>query len=614
MKKLIFFLISLLTVTHLSVADEGMYLLNDLPLKEMRKAGLRMRVSLDKETGYPEIAAGIVNLNGSSSSFISSEGLLLTNHHVAFSGIQQVSTLEDNILENGFLAQSRNEERHIPNFKAAITISFEDISDEILHALSDEMDPVARYDSVEYRIKRVIAREEKVNEKILVHSFYHGKSYYLIRRLEFKDVRLVYTPPRALGEFGGNIDNWMWPRHTADFTLLRVYADSLNNPAEFDPQNVPYHPKKYLTLSAKGLQPGDFTMVLGYPGRTQRYLTAREAAFTLTVEYPAEIQHDTFLIGLMDSLSVNDPEKALKFASRIKGLNNYKKKYEGMLDGLKKKDIIAEKIALEKELLENSPLHMKIDQILQQLDSLQTEYEASYFYRKRFNTLQQDPRLVSNASTICRWNNEKQKPDLERSRGYQARDYDALKQRLMYSMASYEEMLDKLLLNHHLLASLQAPENERFPFLDSLFSDIPNEWLPQAVSAFVDSLYKNSKLADPEYQVSLLNLPADAFNSLQDPLISFGLMLETQAEKFRQEDKKRAGEKMVLMPRYFDALIRSSNKPLYPDANGTLRYTYGHIKGYSPADAIWYNPFTTLTGLYEKDQGKYPFYVPDALK
>ncbi len=598
-----------LTFQNLS-AVEGMYLLNSLPLKEMCRAGLRIKIAPDPDSGYPEIAAGIVNLNGSSASFISPDGLILTNHHVAFSGIQQLSTLDDNILEKGFLARSRDEERHVPRFRASITISFEDVTPEILHGLTDTKDPATRYDSVDYRIKRIIAREEKGNEKVLIRSFYNGKSYYLIRRLEFNDVRLVYTPPRAIGEFGGNIDNWMWPRHTGDFTILRIYANSENNPAEYSDDNIPYQPIHSFPLSAKGLNPGDFTMILGYPGRTQRYLTAREAAFTLNVEYPEAIRHFEFLVGLMDFLGAEDPEKALKLASRIKGLNNYKKKYQGMLDGLKSRDVVGEKRALEEKLFHQDENR----DILHQLDELQEEYETSYHAREQFYNLQQDPRLVAVASDLVRWNNEKKKPDLERERGFQQRDYDKQQRSMAYYLSSYDETLDKILLHHHLTQLLKAPASERIPFIDSLISTTERESVSQTVGTFVDSLYAHTRLTNRDFLKTLLDIPAADFVDMEDPLLSFARVLEKQAKIFRKEGKRRSGQRMVLMPLYFDALKSLSKYTVYPDANGTLRCTYGHIRGYSPADAVWYEPFTTLTGVWEKDRGEHPFNVPDSLK
>jgi hypothetical protein len=443
----------------------------------------------------------------------------------------------------------------------------------------------------------------------LIRSFYNGKSYYLIRRLEFNDVRLVYTPPRAIGEFGGNIDNWMWPRHTGDFTILRVYADSENNPAEYSENNIPYQPIHYFPLSVKGLKPGDFTMILGYPGRTQRYLTAREAAFTLNVEYPEAIRHFEFLVDLMDSLGAENPEKALKFASRIKGLNNYQKKYQGMLDGLKNRDIVGEKQDLEEKLR----LDDENKVILHQLDELQEEYETSYYAREQFFNLQRDPRLVAVASDLVRWNHEKKKPDLERERGFQQRDYDKQQRSMAYYMSAYDETLDKILLHHHLTQMLKAPASERIPFIDSLFSTTEGKSVTEVVEIFVENLYSETQLMDPDFRQRLLDITPKEFNKIQDPLILFAHSLEKQAREFREEDKKRSGRRMVLMPHYFDAL-KDFMDHVYPDANGTLRCTYGHIQGYSPADAIWYEPFTTLTGVWEKDRGEYPFIVPESIK
>jgi len=610
MKSKIVLTLGLLLICKTLPAVEGMYLLNELPLKDMRKAGLKIRMKMDKETGYPKMAAGIVNLNGSSASFISPEGLVLTNHHVAFSGIQRLSTLQDNILENGFMAEKRENERFIPGFRASITISFENVTGEILQGLTDTMDPVARYDSVQYRIKRIIAREETGTEKIFIRSFYNGKSYFLVRRLEFNDVRLVYTPPRSIGEFGGDIDNWMWPRHTGDFTIVRVYAGPNNLPSDYSPDNVPFKPTHSFSLSAKGLKPGDFTMILGYPGVTQRYLTAREAAFETDREYPGSIEHFRTLVGIMDSLGENNPETALKLSSRIKGINNYRKKYEGMLEGFKRHQVVQQKKQLEEDLVKHPEMGTEIASVLKELSLLQDNYEKAYDFHRLFYRLRGDSRLVSAAYDLTRWNLEKSKPDPEREPGYQARDYDRRKQYLDYFMFGYDETLDKILLKRNIKTALNTTGSERIKALDILLPETEDE----SLELFVEKLYSETQLADTDFRRSLLDMSPEEFSSLTDPMIRFTVLLEEQAVQIREENKRISGEKMVWMPRYFNALISISEKAVYPDANGTLRCTYGHVKGYSPADGILYKPFTTLPGILAKETEEHPFIVNDFLK
>lgn len=608
MKSKIVFILALILICKTLPAVEGMYLLNDLPLKDMRKAGLKIRMKMDKNTGYPEMAAGIVNLNGASASFISEEGLVLTNHHVAFSGIQRLSTLQDNILENGFIAEKRHDERFIPGFRASITVSLEDVTGEILQGLTDDMDPVARYDSVQYRIKRVIAREETGLEKIFIRSFYNGKSYFLVRRLEFNDVRLVYTPPRSIGEFGGDIDNWMWPRHTGDFTIVRVYAGTDNQPADYSPDNIPFKPSYSYPLSARGLKPGDFTMILGYPGVTQRYLTAREASFEVNKEYPESIEHYKTLTGIMDSLGENNPETALKLSSRIKGINNYRKKYEGMLEGFKRHDVVEEKEKLETSLVKHPKMGLEIETVLKELSFLQDNYEESYDFHRRFYRLRGDSRLLSAAYDLVRWNIEKSKPDPERDSGYQARDYHRRQQYLDYFMFGYDETLDKNLLKRNIKEALNG--SEKIEALHAMLSATDDE----AIDQFIENLYVKTQMASSDFRQSLLDMEPEEFYALSDPMILFAVKLEEQALVLREENKRLSGEKMRLMPRYFDALKSVSEKAIYPDANGTLRCTYGHVKGYSPADGILYKPLTTLPGIFEKETGEHPFIVDDLLK
>jgi hypothetical protein len=596
-------------------AAEGMFLLNDFPWKAARKAGLKLKAEAIYHEGKASLSDAIVQIGGGSGSFISPEGLVITNHHVAFQAIQRLATPENNILKNGFYAKEKSEELYAEGYSATITLSQQDVTETILNELNDAMTPLERHNAIESAMKKLVAKAEKEKGiKAYVRSMYNGRSYYLFRTLRFQDVRLVYAPAQSVGEYGGDIDNWMWPRHTGDFSMMRVYTAPDGSPAVYSPENIPFKPKHFLPISAKPLRDGDFTMIMGYPGGTQRHLTAREAAYTVNKSYPERIQRFKMMIDKIEEMGKNDEAVALKLASRIKGLNNVYKNNQGMLDGFAKMDIIGEKYQFEAALKKKYANDPEKKELFAQLEAFQDDKEALDGQSNLMGWLSWSPQLHSVAGTLVRKAIEGEKADADRKMGWQDRDTLNLQMRIKRSLASFHPPLDQWVMAHFMLELAQDENAGTLNFWKAVKGAFPDKTLAEAIPLFTEKLYAESRLANPELWQKLFYASLDELQQCQDPMVQFALLFEEDMKQIRQKEDALSGRRTLLMPRYFDLLAKESDQNLYPDANSTIRFTYGIVAGYEPQDAVWYYPFTTLKGMVTKHTGKEPFNAPEVMR
>ncbi|NOX37295.1 MAG: S46 family peptidase, partial [Calditrichaeota bacterium] len=277
-------------MTLSAIADEGMWLLDQLQVldwKTLKQRGLQL-----SPEEIQKLKDAVVIIDGGTGEFVSPKGLVLTNHHVAYGALQRASTPENNYIENGFWAKTMTEEIPIPGYEVLVTRSFKEITDDVLSAVTEDMAPADRFEAIQKRIEEIEdsteAKEEGIEARVV--EMFSGVKYYLFIYERFKDVRLVYAPPRSIGEYGGDIDNWMWPRHTGDFAFFRVYASKEGKPAEYSRDNIPYQPRAYLPISAEGVREGDFTFILGYPGTTYRYRTSYSVDYHVNINYPFQIE------------------------------------------------------------------------------------------------------------------------------------------------------------------------------------------------------------------------------------------------------------------------------------------------------------------------------------
>jgi len=584
----------------------------------LKQAGFELDpAQLTDPTAFP--LGAVVSLGGCSASFVSPEGLIITNHHCVTGYLQHNSTPEANLLENGYLAKTRAEERSGGATKRVyVTRAFTRVTDRVLGDLAEVSDE-ERYKAIERRRKEIVNECEAAtpNTRCRVASYYTGAEFYQIEQLEIRDVRLVYAPHAGVGVYGGEIDNWRWPRHTGDFSFLRAYVGPDGNPADYSTANVPYKPEHFLRVADEQLDAGDFAMVAGYPGRTSRLLTAAETKEAATWYYPRQIKLYEEYIAALDAVSQGRPDIAIKAAGRRRGLNNAMTNFRGMLDGLVKGKLADERARIEAELAAwisaDPERQSKYGGVLEAMATLD---EANLSNRERDAaqaSILRGSRLLQAAQTIVKMANERGKKDADRAPGYQKRDLARQEQGLASMQNVYDPALDRAILKLFLTRAARLPEAERPLALATVVGEGPVD--EAAIDSALDRLYKSTKLGDEKSRLRLLKKAKPAtLKRSRDPFIRLALDLEPQIEERQKRSEKEEGAMAALRPRYIAALREFHGGDVAPDANGTLRVTYGTVRGYRPRpEAPLYRPFTVLSEMIAKHTGEEPFNTPAAV-
>lgn len=597
-----------------ALATEGMWQPAQLPAiaADLKAAGLALDPHDLTDLTGPTMGA-IVSLGFCTASFVSPQGLVVTNHHCAYGAIQYNSTAERNLIKNGFLARRFEEELPgDPNLRVYVTEEIRDVTREINGRVKPDMDGYARFEAIDRAEKEIVARCEKPGGlRCSVSAFYGGASYQLIRQREIRDVRLVYAPAGAVGKFGGDVDNWMWPRHTGDFSFLRAYVGKDGKSAAYSKDNVPYKPVHVLPVNAEGVQAGDFVMVTGYPGRTNRYRRSAEVADAIDWSYPVQQQIVTDILGIIDVEGRRDPEVAVKYASSVASFNNVLKNYGGQLEGLGRADAVATKRAREAELdawlarqgAEEAALRADITA----LDALLAGQRATRDRDLLLGYLQRT-QLYSAAYSVYRLAIERDKPAIDRESGYQPRDEARIEGNLRQMERRGDPATDARILAYVLKRYQQLPSAQRVAALD--------QWLgadAAQVDAKVAALYAGSALGGTDARLAGLKLSRKQIEASDDAAYRLIVALMPDLLRIERERKTRAGEEMKLRPRYMQAMIafnESQGRAVYPDANSSLRLTYGKVQGLKKDGAEFF-PFTTVEGIAAKTTGVDPFDTPE---
>jgi hypothetical protein len=597
-----------------AAVDEGMYPISEIMKLDLRSKGLEIDpaeiYSTDKSLIFAVVSVGATG------SFVSPDGLFVTNHHVAFGAVQAVSTKENDYIRNGFLAPTKADEIQAKGMTARITESFQDVSAEVLSAVKPEMDYAARTKAVERRIKEIVTRTEKSQpgKRAEVAEMFTGKTYILFIYTYLRDIRLVYVPPRSIGEFGGEEDNWMWPRHTGDFSFLRAYVAPDGSPADYSPQNVPFKPKRYLRIQPQGVDEGDFVFLLGYPGRTYRHSAASFLAYEEEVRMPYVVDWYAWQIDLMEKMGAEDRGVALLHASRIKGLANTMKNYRGKLKGMKRLGLVERRREEEKALqqfIEADPKRREgYGTILADIAAVYEKERKTFEYEATLGNLGRFVQMLGIASSVHEAAIERQKPDLERESAYMDRNFPRSKQRLLLGLRNYYEPTDRAVFRELILRSSKlAPASRIKPLDEALGGDFSEK----AIDGYLDKMYAGSKVNDPKFVERLLQMKPDDLAKVGDPFLDLARALYPAVQEVRERQRARRGNLDPLYARLSDVKELFLGKSFIPDANSTLRLTYGRIKGYEPMDAVYYDPITTLRGVIEKTTGREPFDTPPAL-
>jgi hypothetical protein len=613
---LIFLLVA--SFSLVSAADEGMWMPHQMKGLRLQEKGLQMDpAELYKKDGTGLMSA-IVYLGGGTGEFVSPDGLILTNHHVAFGALQRAATQEKDTIKDGFIAWTKEEEIPAQGYIADVLLGYEEVTAKIVTGIKPGMTHREEYEVIDKARKKLIAETEKAGTDIRasVANMYSGNAYYLFRFKRIKDIRIAYAPPRDLGNFGGDIDNWMWPRHTCDFTFLRAYVSKGNEGVDYNTDNVPYRPRSFLKISTEGFKDGDFSFVMGYPGRTYRNYTLDELQFDLkNMKERMELFKD--IIAFFEDAGKEDRDIQIKYAGIIKGLNNGLKNYQGKFEGIDKIDLIGikkdqEKLYMEwvKEDLEREK---KYGETLVNISAFMDKY-ARYYTKNNLLGMMVSPyfgsTLLSQAYTIYRTVEEREKPDIERESAYQERNLPLIKMRIQLAERGYHLATDRAFLKHQLKKLLTSPEKQIPNALKELIAQKSEE----VIDTFVDDLYDNSVLADPKKRLELIDSRLDKLMDTRDPLLKLAAELETEMKVLREESKALGQERLNLKKTFLTGLMTQKAGRIAPDANSTIRFTYGFIDGYTPRDAVYYTSQTTLGGVVEKDSGEFPFRVPEKLK
>jgi hypothetical protein len=599
-------------------ADEGMWQPHQLPdiAKQLTQAGLKLDPkSLTDLTGFP--MGAIVSLGGCTASFVSDKGLVATNHHCVYGSVQYNSTPENNLLDNGFLAKSLPEELSAtPGSRIYVTEEITQVTDLVKSGINSDMSGTQRYAGIDKNSKSLVAQcENDLKYRCSVVNFHGGLDYFLFKQLTIRDVRLVHAPASSIGKYGGDIDNWMWPRHTGDYGFYRAYVGKDGQPADYSLDNVPYEPKHHLKVNKSSVDENDYIMVLGYPGRTNRYRTALEVENQFTWTYPKAKSYREEIIALIHAESESGSEARIKYESTLASLANYAKNYGSMIESYNKGTTLDRKLALENDLSNwVNANQLRIEKYGDALSGLNLLIKKDQSQQARDLILgyMNYSKMLSSAYRLYRLAIENEKENIARKRGYQERDLARFEQSMKAVNRRFDAGIDLKILHSMLKHYAQLPKVQRMASIDQFFG-IESSFNDVAVLEKLTAMYQATTLNDQKIRLAWMAKSPTEFEQSSDPFIQLAVQTFKARKTIEENDEELSGNIQAFRPRYMEALIAYFNDkdlPVYADANSTLRVTYGNVKGYSPQDGLIATPYTTLEGIVRKDNGIAPFNAP----
>ena len=590
-------------------ADEGMWLptLICQRIADMKDNGCKLTAKDIYDINQASLKDAVVQFGrGCTGELISSEGLLLTNHHCGYGQIQKHSSVEHDYLRDGFWAMNRNEELPNEGLTVSILERMEDVTDRILKGCNSQMDESQRQEVIEQNIRTLTDSIDKNGRKVSVEALYYGNQYFLFIYRVYEDVRLVGAPPSSIGKFGGDTDNWMWPRHTGDFSIFRVYADKDNNPAPYSKDNVPYRPKKHLEISTKGVNEGDFTMVYGFPGRTQEYLHSEGVRYIEETGDPQKIALRTIRLNIMGKYMQQSQKVRIQYSSKHAGVANAWKKWQGEVKGLKKMKTVTTKQAYEKEFAAWAK-GGEFDGVTEKLAELYMKLEPYAYATDYYNESVRAIELPAFAMNIARLF----------SKGNDGN--------VIFDKAKAEKLAEDFYRDYHqpidkeifIALMHEYDKNVNEGFKTEYFKNCLKEH--QSIERWADYIFSNSIFTDSRCIAALT--AEDKEKVATDPATEFlNEFLKwyhndiIPVTKVLNQDIQLAYRDYMRGQMVYSRTQRKA-RDFYPDANFTLRVAYGHVKGYSPADGIYYIPNTTIEGIMQKDNPEiFDYNIPQVLR
>jgi len=607
------FCLSSMLVCFPALAEDGMYPMSELAKLDLAKRGILLTADELFNPNQTSLVDGICRVNGCTGSFVSKDGLIITNHHCAFGAIQQASTLTNDLLTNGFNAVTRAQEISAPDYQVRITESFEDVSAEVLSAVREGMTYSERTRAIEKRRKELEqqAEQKHVGLRAEVAEMFEGKTYLLFLYTFIRDVRLVFAPPSSVGNFGGEADNWEWPRHTGDFSFMRAYVAPDGSSATYDTNNVPYSPKRVIQVQPNGVNENDAVFLLGYPGRTARHKTASFLQYERDVRLPTIVDLYQWQIAEMEAAGAQDRAVAIRHSTRSKSLANVEKRSRGQLQGIRRAQIVETRQQQEAGLqafIDSDPERKaQYGNVLADIAAVYSEMSQAGQLEINLGQLRSACRAIDFGFFVFDSSVERAKEDLDREADYMNRNFPQTIQKYKVAIGDWHQATDVIMLAGMLDRLGQVPEAKQITPLSPLLGT------PQANFNQARELMAATRLGDEAFVLECLDKSPAELESMDDPLLKLVIGLYPTWIAMREKDKEREGR----LGQLYGALIQVKQEfmatSFVPDANATLRFTCGHVRGYSPADAVIKTPISTLQGVIDKTTGADPFITPQAV-
>ncbi len=606
MKKFLFVALAFILFSS-HTTDEGMFPLTEISKLDLAKAGLKIPVSDIYNPNGTSLVDAVVRVGGCTGSFISNEGLFITNHHCGFSSVSSASTVEHNYLRDGYYAETKEQEIKT-GLTTKIIDSYVDVSGMVLKGTANAPSDVDRTALIRSNSQAIIKSEQQKNANLdyEVSEMFTGRTYVLFRYKTLKDIRIVYNPPLTIGEFGGESDNWVWPRHNGDFCIMRAYVAPDGSSKTYDKANIPFHPKKFLKVNAKGIKENDFVFILGFPGRTYRHVPSQFVAYQQNYSMPFIADVYEWEIAKMLELSKESEAKQLAYASQIKGLANTSKNYRGKLQGLSRTHLVEQKVANEKlmfDMLNTDDAKSPNKDLFKEIETAYAELNA---HAERNVWLQQSPNIIRLLPACNNYLAIKAMYQLKDTTNANKVSESTRSQILsLYNPAVEIPTLAHLIY----MASQFKPEN-RVKAVDQFFGGLDEKAILQKLNKMLSkSIFGDAN----KVRASLAKKKASAMKT-NDEFCKFIQDLYLEINEFNKFIGPWQSKVAALTTRYNDAEMLLQSNNYTPDANSTMRLTYGHIKGYAPQDAVYHKPFTTLKGIIEKHTATGDYEMPSVLK
>lgn len=591
--------------------DEGMYAPEQISKLPLAKRGLKIKPSDIYNPNGNALSNAVVRLSiGCTAEFVSPKGLILTNHHCGFDALVAASKPGQDYAKDGYRAASISNELPAKDYQVFVTKRVEDVTAKITKG-TENLTGTELADAIKKNsddLQKAEQAKAGADTTIRIQGLNSGFYYFLYETMAVKDVRVVYAPPQMIGFYGGDPDNFEWSRHTGDFTFLRAYVAPDGKSAEYSPNNVPFVPKKYLTMNLGGVKENDFVFVLGYPGATTRYRESQTIEYNEDTNYPLLRDFLRAWSSALTKIGEDDEAKRIKLQGEIFSLDNARKVYEGNVDALRRSDFLDQRREQEKKFTTwvnaNPARTTKYGEVLPRLQTISNEFYAN---SARDSLIRRIPnpgytpifKQVFDAFTAVK---NKQKITAEKRTEIE----EAYKNR--------EPVLDREMLKFFLKAMSELPDNQKIPMLENLFNRFQGKERREAEESFVERIVENKDFDNAQEVVKLYDEDYDDLQKKYPDVTSFIAYLADERGKYTARATSYNGEIDRLRQLYLRGMSEMNGTLVYPDANSTLRFTFGNVKGYSPREAVQYTPFTTLKGVLEKDTGVFPFDSPDKLR